>query len=214
MRVRASLALALLLAGGSAVAQESTAPAESRWYAGLRGGASWHARDDQAYLRDLIARGHQVQIIAVDTEDVGGTLYAGYRFDRNASIELGYVQLGQFDSAVYAPTSDPRQLALDAAELQPDAGDAVALSLRVDIPLWQRLKLHARIGGFYWWQSVDVSIGNERVKADRDNLGLTVGGGASVALSRHWSLGAGGDLYRTSSREPVRQLYAQVEYRF
>lgn len=184
------------------------------FYLGLRGGASYTGRDDQNYLRDLIERGHQVQIIAVDTADSGGTLYGGYRFAPQAAIELGYVLLGQFNAAVYAPTSDPLQLARDAVELQPDAGDAVSLSLRRDVPLWRGLSATVRLGGFYWWQDSTIHLGDERIDADRDGYGLTVGGGLDWALSPHWALGIGGDLYRTSSREPVKQVYAQLEYRF
>ncbi len=209
MSARAAL---LLLAAASGTAQAQAT--EGAFYLGLRGGGSWTARDDGDYLRALNERGHQVQIIAVDAADRGGTAYAGWRFHPNASVELGYVLLGQFDSAVYSPRSDLETLARDVAEQQPDSGDAVSLSMRWEVPLYRRLQLQMRFGGFWWWQDVDLQVNGASIDADRDNIGFMVGGGLALPVYGGWWIGGGGDLYRTSSREPVRQAYLQLEYRF
>ena len=68
----------------------------------------------------------------LDTSKTGGKLYGGYQFTPHFSMELGFVDLGKFDSSIGSIKADG--VFLDAVGTLPFA------------PNWSGL---ARVGGFY-----------------------------------------------------------------
>lgn len=203
------LALLGLLLPGAASAWE---PGD--WYAGLRAGPVSSGISSDKMSRELQSRGHNVTA-EVDDDSVGGLLYVGRQFTANASLEMGFQELGNYDARISGTTSRPlSQLARDIADAQPVSGEAINVALRARIPLGERLGLDARMGGFYWSSENDVRTAAGRQSVDNDGIGTLAGLGLDARVAGGLHLGLGWELWRPDSEGASTVLYGQVEYHF
>ena len=106
-----------------------------------------------------------------DSRDNGLGVFAGYRFNRNFAIELGYVDLGTV-SADLDNTTRVNGARLDAeGEAQLDATGLMASAL-ISIPIGQRFSVFGRLGVLAWDADLSASasgtirLGNRSITFD------------------------------------------------
>ena len=129
-------------------------------YAGFGVGRAT-AKDDFTQIR-----------IPTDDTDSGGKFFVGYKFERNAGIEIGYADLGEFVGRSGTTYSDTfRAKAITAALVgQVPASDNVALLFRL---------------GFANWDVEDtIRTGGSMFPASDTGIDLTYGIGAQLNFSK------------------------------
>jgi OOP family OmpA-OmpF porin len=111
---------------------------------------------------------------ACDAKDVGGSLFAGYKFNRNFALEAGYSDFGQ------AKTSGFIGGVAGSAKSETQAFELLAVGF---LPLTERFAFYAK-GGVYRYESDGSATG--AVIADSNDKGteLTFGVGAEYTFVR------------------------------
>jgi|GEM_PF-2370483 len=106
-----------------------------------------------------------------DSRDNGLGLFAGYRFNRNFAVEVGYLDLGSV-SADLDNTTVVNGARLDAeGQAQLDATGLMASAL-ISIPIGDRLSLFGRLGVLAWDADLSASasgtirLGNRSITFD------------------------------------------------
>lgn len=208
-RRRALRLLPVLLLGLGAAAPASA----ETWYAGLRAGIAEAGIGGGELGRELGERGHDVSV-DLDDRDIGGTLYAGYWLSPRAAIELGYLNLGEYDARLSGDLSNGQAIADDAASIFQGSGDGVSAALRLRIPVAGPLAVGARMGGYWWTSETEVRTPEGRYSADDDGFGILVGLSLDVTLAQRLRLGIGSELLRSSHESAQQQHTLQVEFGF
>lgn len=209
VRRRALRLLSVLLLGLGAAAPASA----ETWYVGLRAGIAEAGISGGELGRELGERGHDVTV-DLDDRDVGGTLYAGYWLSPNAAIELGYLNLGEYDAHLSGDLSNGQAIADDAANIFQGSGDGVSAALRLRIPVAGPLAVGARLGGYWWTSETEVRTPEGQYTADDDGFGILAGLSLDVTLAQRLRLGIGTELLRSSHNGAQQQHTLQVEFGF
>lgn len=204
---------AAALAGITLVASGPALAGDDGLYLGLRAGPASSSLDDRALTRALQARGHAVTA-RVDERASGGTLYAGWRFDPAAALELGYTRAGEYRTSVVGTPVSPTRLAGDVADLLRGSGHGLSLNLRLDLALAGSLRFTPRLGAYLWDSQAELRVNGLRSRAEDQGLGLLLGLGLTQRLFERFDLGLGYQLLRPSGDHSLRALELQFEYRW
>lgn len=143
MITRIVIASAVLLSASQVHAAEDSAPSNS-FYLGAGVGQAYYHSDS---LDDL----DSFDRVSIDDNDTAYSLYAGYRFNPNVSLELGYVNLGEATAKVSGYG--------DVATLEADGFTASVLG-RLHIA--NNFSVIGRLGAIQW--DVDARGGGESEK--------------------------------------------------
>jgi OOP family OmpA-OmpF porin len=128
--------------------------------------------------------------LSCDDTDTAWKIFGGYQINRNFAAELGYTNLGKFESSGLGIS----------ASVEAKALELVGVGL---FPLADRLSVYGKLGGYHAKSEGRSNIG---VSADKTNTGLTFGLGAqydilpTVGLRAEWQRYhdvGGGDIKKT-----------------
>jgi hypothetical protein len=202
-------ALLALLRGSLTWAADDSAG----WYIGVRGGVAKSTLEESDIERALAARGHAVDA-SVDDSHAMGALFGGLRWENGFGVEIGFVDLGEYEITLAAATTDPAALLQDARSVLADAGRAVSTSLTWTWQISERIELTPRLGGYYWESERELRSNTGSVQLDQDGLDLTAGIALGVRVSPVWSLGLAWDVWDAGDRNDIRAWNASLTYRF
>jgi opacity protein-like surface antigen len=161
-----------------------------------------YQRDFWGYVGGSVGRSYiDVDCVGLncDKRDVGFKLHAGGKFTNALGMEIGYVNLGQ------------AQTAGGTHEAQ-----GVSAVLLAGLPVGDRFSLFGKVGGVYSWTSVDTGVPGVAT-GDERGLDWTYGVGATLAVARNWELRLDWDRYQMdfATGERDADLYSiGVQYRF
>ncbi len=202
-------ALLALLRGSLTWAADNT----SGWYVGVRGGVATSTLGEGDIERSLAARGHVVDA-TLDDSHAMGALFGGHRWANGLGLEVGFVDLAEYDVALSATTTDPAALLRDAESVLAAAGRGASVSLTWTWQLTERVDLTPRAGGYYWESESELRSSAGRARREDDGLDATAGIALGVRLSSAWSFGLGWDIWDAGDRNDVRAWNASLTYRF
>lgn len=211
LRRRSLALLALLCFSAGATAAEA---GDSRWYTGVGGGAARFGMGEGELAQRLAAQGYQVTP-QIDDADPLWSVYAGYQFHPQASLELAYISLGGMQVRLQGnQPADLHALLRDTAENLEGYGDALSLSLRYQYPLGAGVFLAPRIGIYGWLTETTVEVGSERYEHDARGIGLLVAPGVNLQLGRNLVLRVEAGLYRSTTDARIAQVGGALEWRY
>ncbi len=110
-------------------------------------------------------------------EDFAFKVFGGYRFHKNFSVELAYIDFGKPDDNI---------LGIDLeTELY-----AVVLSGVGILPLSDRFELFVKLGAAYWDGKAKAEVAGLTVRSDENGTKLAYGVGASFAITDQFAIRA------------------------
>ena len=112
--------------------------ADSGWVGGVNIGQSRAKIDDAQITAGLRGSGLATTSMVDDNRDTGYKIFAGYKFNKNFSLEGGYFNLGQFG---YTATTNPAGTLTGKIKLQGLNLDAVGI-----LPITEKLSAFGRFG--------------------------------------------------------------------
>lgn len=154
-----SLTHVALLAATALMGMAGTAGAGD-FYLGIGAGSS-----------RLLDADHALVGSAFDDKDGATKVYAGYRYNRHLSVELGYADLGEFTGSVFGVTTQRSEVS------------AFNLSLVGTLPLPHHLALLGKIGVASW----DVGATTLGIGAEESGSSLSSGAGFQYDFTRRFS---------------------------
>jgi hypothetical protein len=191
----------------------SSADDGSGWYIGVRGGVATSTLSEGDIERALAARGHVVDA-TVDDSHAMGALFGGHRWANGLGLELGLVDLAEYDVALSATTTDSTGLLADAQSQLADAGRGVSASLAWSWALTERVELTPRVGAYYWESERELRSNAGTLKSEESGVDATAGITLGLRLSTAWSLGIGWEVWAAGNRNDMRAWNAALTYRF
>jgi OOP family OmpA-OmpF porin len=176
------------MAANPAMAQES----DSYYYGGLGIGQSKAKIDDAQITANLLAGGLTTTGMVDSNHDTAYKIFAGYQFNRNIGLEVGYFDLGKFG---FTSTTMPAGTLNGVLRLR-----GVNLDLIGTIPLGDRFSLFGKVGAQYA-RTTDSFVGTGAVIALNPNpsareTNYKFGGGLQYAFDRSFILRVEGERYR------------------
>jgi hypothetical protein len=204
-RRRAFAGLGLMLAASVASA--------SPYYAGARVGSIDSVLDSRGLNEHLQQAGYTATA-DLDDRDVNWGFYGGWRFSDHAAIELGYLDLGDFEAELSGDLSDGQGIVDAAARASAGSGQALTLSLRLDLPLFSIVSLRPAFGLMGWQTDTRLNTAQGRYEADADGFGALVGAALDFRLFAGLVAGIGVDVLRPGNEGAHREVYAHLEWRF
>jgi hypothetical protein len=130
-----------------------------QFYIGAGLGLSVSDTDEDGLLSDLENAGYTITNIDFEDTSQAGKLFAGYYFTRNFGVEVGYTDLGKFDSTIQAsiPSGSEQQFAEDVVDLHPVSATGIYAAgvLRVNLLV---VSLIAKGGVYAWEGDVETSL--------------------------------------------------------
>lgn len=203
----AGLGLVLGLMGASSIASASP------YYAGARVGSIDSVLDSRG-LKEHLQQAGYTATAELDDRDANWGLYGGWRFSDHAAIELGYLDLGDFEAELGGDLSDGQGIADAAASASAGSGQALTLSLRLDVPLFSIVSLRPAFGLMGWQTETRLETAQGRFEADADGFGALVGAALDFRLFAGLVAGIGVEVLRPGNEGAQRQWYAHLEWRF
>jgi hypothetical protein len=191
----------------------SAADDKAGWYLGIRGGVATSTLDESDIERSLAARGHVVDA-TLDDSHAMGALFGGHRWANGLGLEMAFVDLGEYDVALSATTTDPTRLLADARSVLADAGEGVSVSLTWSWTLSDRVELTPRVGAYYWESERELRSSVGSLHSEDDGVEATAGIALGLQLSPAWALALGWDAWDGGDRNDVRAWNASLTYRF
>ena len=185
----------------------------SGWYLGVRGGIATSTLEESDIERALAARGHVVDA-TLDDSHAMGALFGGHRWANGLGLEVAFVDLGEYDVALSATTTDPTRLLADARSVLADAGEGVSVSLTWSWALSDRVELTPRLGAYYWESERELRGSVGSLHSEDDGVEATAGIALGLQLSPAWALALGWDAWDGGDRNDVRAWNASLTYRF
>jgi hypothetical protein len=183
------------------------------WYVGLRGGIATSTLDASDIESALTARGHVVDA-TVDDSHAMGALFGGHRWANGLGLEMALVDLGEYDVALSATTTDPDRLLADARSVLADAGRGVSASLTWTWALTGEIELTPRAGAYYWESERELHSSAGSLRSTDSGIEATAGIALGWRLSPAWSLAIGWEAWDAGDRNDVRAWNAALTYRF
>jgi OOP family OmpA-OmpF porin len=135
--------------------------ADSGWEGGVNVGQSRAKIDDARITANLLGAGLATTSMVDDNRETGYKLFAGYKFNKNFSLEGGYFNLGQFG---YTATTVPAGTLSGKIKLQGLNLDAVGI-----MPITEKLSAFGRLG-LQYAQAKDNFAGTGAVAVANPNL--------------------------------------------
>lgn len=191
----------------------SAADHSAGWYIGVRGGVATSTLSEGDIERALAAHGHTVDV-SVDGRHAIGELFGGHRWANGLGLQLGIVELGEYDVSLSGTTTDPAGLLADAETQLADAGRGLSAALAWSWALTERIELTPRVGAYYWESERELRSSVGSLKSEETALDATGGITLGVWLSPAWSLGIGWDVWAAGDRNDIRAWSASLMYRF
>lgn len=132
------------------------------------------------------------QLGLFDDTETGYRLYGGYEFTRLLSIELGYVNLGEFSGTIPS-IEGPIETEIDL--------DGFSIGLRPQFALNENWYAQAQAGLFVWESdaSIDAPIGFIRESADGEDAYYGLGIGRN--LGPNWQISGEWTRYETDESD-------------
>ncbi len=159
------------------------------WYVGASFGladAGYSSGDLEAELANAGFGG-----VTSDTDDTefGFQVYGGYRLHPRLSVELGFFDLGEIDSALNIPAGTDETELLDTVERVHDvAGYGAFLALKGSAYQQDGWDVWGKIGGFLWWSDAEIDGPTQRRGFDDNGFDLLLGAGVTYRIDDHWAL--------------------------
>lgn len=204
--LRGLLAVAALIAAPACLA----AP----YYVGVRGGSIDVAFDSSQLSRNFQNSGYQLDADFGSTHDSNWGLLAGWQFDPRVALEVEFQDLGQFRADLNGDLSDGQGIAKTAAKNHAGTGKSLSLSLRLALPLTERLKLSPSAGLLGWNTETRLRTGAGEFKADDTSFGVITGLGIDYRLVRSLWVGVEGQVLRPGQDSEQRVVSGRAEWRF
>ena len=208
-RRRGLSAMGLMLGLMGAVSVASASP----YYAGARVG-SIDAVIDSRGLNEHLQQAGYTATADLDDRDVNWGFYGGWKFSDHAAIELGYLDLGDFEADLSGDLSDGQGIVDAAAQASAGSGQALSVSLRLDVPLFSIVSLRPAFGVLGWRTETRLNTAQGRYEADADGFGALVGAALDFRLFAGLVAGVGVEVLRPGNQGAHRELYAHLEWRF
>lgn len=186
MRNASNLAAAALAAAGLFF----SAPAAAQFYLGFSFGRA--DVDQNLVIPDLLDPGG-----TVDGKDSAFKLFGGYQFSRNFALEVGAVDLGDM---TYSGTFSNGPITGPVTGGRVENGGLNISAVGV-LPLGERLALFGKAGIFLWSSEATDVTGGVLTISEADGSDLSLGLGASVALTPRASLRAEWERFEMSSSD-------------
>jgi opacity protein-like surface antigen len=144
---------------------------------------SWIPYTDYGYVGANIGRsdyksGSCAPHYSCDDSDLGYKIYTGGQISRIIGIEVGYVNIGDFDR--------------NGGHKR---GQGADVHLVGNIPLGKSANIYAKAGGVYGWTSTSASAPGEDTGHERE-FNWSYGAGLQFELAKQWALRADWDQYR------------------
>ena len=205
MRRLALLTASLLLPLGQSLAGE--------W---VIGGELGKARGDTSASQldsQMVAQGINANASSSDNNRSAWQLSLGYDFEPNWGVELGYVDLGQVDTAFSGTTVDIKSFLTSVSEIHPQTAQGWRIGGAYRHPIAEKSWLLLRGGMLHWRSDYTLSTAtvSRSVKASGD--GASVGLGVEVEAMANTRVGVNYDRYDIDG-ESVSVYSAGVSYRF
>jgi OOP family OmpA-OmpF porin len=174
-----SKARTLAAAALAAAALSFSAPAAAQFYLGFSFGQS--KVDESLVVPDLLDPGTQ----RVDGKDGAFKLLFGYQFNRNFALEGAMVDLGDMTYSGFFSGSPSGPVTGGRVQ-----NSGLNLSAVGVVPLGERLALFGKAGMFLWYSEATDVTGGFLTYSEADGADLSLGVGASFALTPRASLRA------------------------
>ncbi len=162
--------------------EQDEGPSGPGLYVGLGGGLS-QSDSDQAQLQsELTAAGNATGIsVNFDEESQAGKVFVGYYFTNNFGAEVGYSDLGKFDSTISATPSNAQQFTSDVTRLHPVSASGVYAAgvLRLNLFLFS---IVGKAGVYVWEGQVEAAVNGSTVNADKDGADPMVALGIDLPI--------------------------------
>ncbi len=166
-----------------------SAPAAAQFYLGFSFGRA--DVEQNLVIPDLLDPGG-----TVDGKDSAFKLYGGYQFNRNFALEVAAVDLG--DMAYSGNFSGTPSGTVTGGRVQNGGLNISAVGV---LPLGERLAFFGKAGIFLWSSEASDLTGGVPTISEADGSDLSLGLGASVALTPRASLRAEWERFEMSSSE-------------
>ncbi len=182
--MKSSIAAPFLLAAlaGSPVVHAQSTPPDQGFYLGASAGQARTDVPTGEFNDDLLGLGVATARTTSDDKDTGWKLYAGYQFNRNLALELGYADLGKF--TLTGVTTGPSIRAHGDIKVKALSLDAVGIA-----PVAGRVALFGKLGVTYWDTDINVSATGagltDRSSDSDDGFGWKAGLGARFDITRN-----------------------------
>jgi hypothetical protein len=183
------------------------------WYIGVRGGVATSTLSEGDIERALAERGHEVDA-TVDDSHAMGAVFGGHRWANGFGLEVGYVDLGEYEVELAATTTDPDGLLVDAQAELADAGRGLSAALTWSWALGDSIELTPHVGAYYWESERELRTSDGNLKSEEDGVDATAGITLGWRLSPAWSLGIGWDVWAAGDRNDLHTWSAALTYRF
>ena len=212
--LRAAGCAVLLGMLGTATARANDAVC-AHCYIGLRLGNSLSSLDSNRATTELQQQQGAGLSASVNSNSIGGVVYAGYEFLPGVGVELGYLRLGSGNTRLSGTVANSPNPALNATAGNISGyGNAALLALRYHFEVLPRLYIDPCAGLYVWRSHTEVNGTGSSDTQSRVGMGENVGFGLSYRLWRGLEAGAGIDAYRSSAHNQFRQITGQLEWRF
>jgi hypothetical protein len=199
-------------------AQETSPSLQFNWdqtYVGIRAGRSDYWESSGQLDSDLAANGQSGTTTSINQHRIGGVLYAGVPFYKALSLELGFVDLGEYPVGISTTSTNIPQLAQTIVRNLSSAGRGLTLNLAAPLDLTSWFAIEPRFGILAYQSKQEVYSPLGTFSHDREGGGIDAG---IVLLFRpisHVYFGAGVDCFDTGgSRCDVLLYSAEIEYHF
>lgn len=171
-----------------------------QWYVAGNIGQAYGDVAQQDIVSDAASLGFEVFDVSVDDTRFAYKLYVGTQLNRYWSIEAGYTDLGEVNTAFSTLTTQPDVFFQQTNTLHPHSADGLTLSAKLRVFSGDNWDAGAKLGLFFWdgeYTSFDV-FGNTPVNNFSDDSGtdLTFGVGASWFATEHLDVIVDYDYYK------------------
>ena len=169
-----------------------SAPAAAQFYLGFSFGQA--DVDRNLVIPDLLDPGG-----TVDGKDSAFKLFGGYQFNRNFALEVAAVDLGDMTYSGNFTATPPTPTGPVIGGRVENGG--LNISAVGVLPLGERLALFGKAGIFLWSSEATDFTGGVPTLSEADGSDLSLGLGASVALTPRASLRAEWERFEMSSTD-------------
>lgn len=187
--------------------------AEPGWFVSASAARIGSTLDGGEIAGALAARGFAASVDA-DRERFGWGVHGGYRWSKGLQLQLGWIELGEYEVNASTTTANPAAFASALADVLGAGGNGVTLTAGWEFALGTRVALVPRAGVVRWESERTVSAGAARVALDDDGVDATAGLSLVLRVGDRWDAVASFDQYWTGPRNDLRVLGAGLRWRF
>ncbi len=161
-----------------------------RWQLGVAAGSAISELDRSDVQRRFSKAGVDVEVSDYDGQDLAIELFVRYEFTPTWGVQLGYLDLGEFETRYSADPAEAEALAEAAKDEYPIAGDGLALSVRgqTGVGAW---RLAANLGVFLSLdRDIEINLGDQMLRAEGPGTSVLIGLGTGYMIARDWQVHA------------------------